>query len=84
MRNSYWKQLCGHNFFSDLKFFCLLVWLCYHTIYHLNRSDKDMKMLEEKKVTVSTNSAMNHGGGIHFPINNLFGEGECQRLQEVY
>lgn len=40
-------------------------------------------------MTVSTNSAMHHGGkkgnkGIHSPINNLFEEGECQRLQEVY
>ena len=86
----YGKQLCGHNFFRDLGFFCcLLVWLCYHTIYHLNRSGKYTKMMEENKVTVSTNSVLHHRGehgyrSIHFLINNLFGEGECQRLQEVY
>lgn len=70
--------------FSVIWDFCLHVWLCYHTIYHLNRNYKCIKMMEEKKVTVSTNSAMHHGGeqgnkSIHFPINDLFGEGKSTR-----
>jgi len=70
--------------FVDITFLALL--LHYLPFKQKRRVYQDNK---GKASDCLNNCTMHHqeeqgNKGIYFPINNFFGEGECQRLQEFY